>query len=116
MFSPNSNSSDPEFLKTLLQPLLEDFQYWFDRSSTLLESETIDFLGDDLQADLLARVKQAQQEVGTAQMLLKATDGQVGLETSILMPWHQLVTECWQVSMRHRAQRSISDSSKNLRD
>ncbi|HEY9699948.1 MAG TPA: DUF2605 domain-containing protein [Trichocoleus sp.] len=116
MFSPDSNSSDPEFLKTLLHPLLEDFQYWFARSQTLLENEAIDFLGDDLQADLLARIQQAQQEVSTAQMLLKLTDGQVGLETSILMPWHQLVTECWQVGMRHRMQRSTPDSSQNLRD
>lgn len=99
---PNSNPSESELLKSLLEPLLEDFQYWFQRSRSLLETQTIDFLGAEAQADLLARVIQAQQEVGTAQMLLSATDGQVGVEASIMVPWHQLVAECWKVGMRYR--------------
>lgn len=98
----NPNFSESELLKTLLQPLLEDFQYWFDRASYLLESERIEFLPEAQQFDLLARVRQAQQEVSVAQMLLQATEGQAGVETSVLMPWHSLVTECWQVSIRHR--------------
>jgi hypothetical protein len=102
MFS--SNSSEQELLKTLLEPLLDDFQYWFERSRTLLESNEIAFLGPTGQADLLDRVIQAQQEVSTAQMLLKATDGKVGVETSVLMPWHRLVADCWNVSMRFRAE------------
>jgi hypothetical protein len=99
---PNSNPSEPELLKALLEPLLEDFQYWFQRSRSLLENKTIDFLESEAQADLLARVIQAQQEVGTAQMLLNATGGQVGVETSVLVPWHTLVAECWKVGMRYR--------------
>ncbi|MBD2462658.1 DUF2605 domain-containing protein [Oscillatoria sp. FACHB-1407] len=102
----NSNLPEPDLLKTLLEPLLDDFQHWFEQSRSLLESEDICFLGDEQQADLLARVKQAQQEVSTAQMLLKLTDGQVGVETAVLIPWHQLVTECWQVAVRLRLQRS----------
>lgn len=104
MFNPNSR--EPELLKSLLQPLLEDFQYWFERSQALFESEEISFMTAEEQSDLLARIKQAQQEVATAQMLLKVTEGQVGVETSVLMPWHQLVTECWQVSVRVRLERS----------
>jgi hypothetical protein len=100
MFNPNS--SEPELLKTLLQPLLEDFQYWFDRSHVLLTTQSIEFLGAEQQADLLARVEQAQQEVSAAQMLLQATDGRVGVETSVLVPWHHLVTECWQIAVRLR--------------
>ncbi len=102
----SQHSPDPEFLKNLLQPLLEDFQYWFNRSRTLLESETIEFLTTEQQAGLLARVQQAQQEVATAQMLVNLTEGQVGLDTAILMPWHHLVTECWQVGMRYRTQKA----------
>ncbi|NJO41998.1 MAG: DUF2605 domain-containing protein [Cyanobacteria bacterium CRU_2_1] len=102
MFNLNSNLPEPGLLKTLLEPLLEDFQYWFERSRTLLETYEIDFLGKEKQAELLARVKQAQQEVRSAQMLFHAIGGEVGLETSTLMPWHQLVTECWQVGMRYR--------------
>ncbi|MCU0566991.1 MAG: DUF2605 domain-containing protein [Oculatellaceae cyanobacterium Prado106] len=99
----DANLPEPELLQSLLKPLLEDFQYWFERSRTLLESNEIDFLGTQGQADLLERVKQAQQEVTTAQMLFNVTDGQVGLETSILVPWHQLLMECWRVSVKVRS-------------
>lgn len=101
----DSYSPEQDLLKTVLQPLLEDFQYWFARSRTLLETEDIPFLSPEQQSELLARVRQAQQEVNTAQMLFHATGGQVGVETAALMPWHQLVTECWQVAMRFRSQR-----------
>jgi hypothetical protein len=98
-----SQPSEQELLKSVLQPLLEDFQYWFSRSRTLLESEDITFLSDQQQSELLGKVKEAQQEVSTAQMLFQATDGKVGIETATLLPWHQLVSECWQVSMRWRS-------------
>jgi hypothetical protein len=108
---PNYNSDLPEseFLKSLLEPLLDDFQYWFERSQSLLETHKIDFLGDEGQADLLARVQQAQREINTAQMLMTAIGGQVGLDTSVLMPWHQLVTECWQVGLRFRLEHPDSE-------
>lgn len=102
----NPNLPEPDLLKTVLHPLLEDFQYWFGRSRSLLEKEEVTFLGTERQADLLARVMQAQQEVSTAQILMKATDGKVGVEMEVLMPWHKLLTECWQVSMRNRMEKS----------
>jgi hypothetical protein len=104
-----------ELLKDLLQPLLDDFQYWFGQSLPLLESSSLELVSVEEQADLLARVKQAQQEVSTAQMLLQATDGQVGVEMSVLMTWHQLVTECWRVAMRSRlSQPPILESGEEL--
>lgn len=102
MFNPNSDLPESNFLKTVLQPLLEDFQYWFNRSRSLLENHVINFLDPEQQTQLLERVKQAQQEVSTAQILFQATEGQVGIDTSVLVPWHQLVTECWQVGMKFR--------------
>jgi hypothetical protein len=105
MHSPNSRDAD--LLKSLLEPLLEDFQHWFMRSRLLLETEDISFLSDDQKADLLARIATAQQEVSTAQMLFKATDGQVGVEPSVLAPWHNLVTECWQIAVRFRLEQSM---------
>lgn len=99
----NPSLPEPELLKTLLQPLLEDFQYWFGRSRSFLENEKLSFLSQEQQYQLLERVKQAQQEVNTAQMLFKATNGQVGIDMATLMPWHQLVTECWKVAMRFRS-------------
>ena len=98
-----SQPSEQDLLKSVLQPLLEDFQYWFSRSRSLLESEDITFLSDQQQSELLERVKTAQQEVSTAQMLFQVTDGKVGIETATLVPWHRLVSECWQVGMRWRS-------------
>lgn len=102
----NSNLPEPELLKTVLQPLLEDFKYWFGRSRSLLETERISFLSIEQQSDLLNRVKQAQQEVSTAQMLFQATGRQVGIDMATLMPWHRLVTECWEVGMRFRSEQA----------
>ncbi len=113
---PQSQPSEQELLKTLLQPLLEDFQYWFSRSRSLLETEDITFLSEEQQSDLLSRVKTAQQEVTIAQMLFQATNGQVGVETATLVPWHRLVSECWQVGMRWRTMASIAPSSERADD
>ena len=98
----NPNLPEPELLRAILQPMLEDFQYWFARSRQLLETENIPFLSDQQQSDVLARIKHAQQEVNTAKTLFHATGGQVGVEMKVLMPWHQLLTECWQIATRFR--------------
>lgn len=90
---PDSNIHGPELLKTVLQPLLEDFQYWFGRSRHIAG-----FMSKEEQSDLLLRVKQAQEEVNTAKMLFSATDGKVGQEIATLMPRHKLVTECTECS------------------
>ncbi len=102
----NPRLPEPDLLKAVLEPLLEDFQYWFERSRQLLEREEIPFMSSNEQLDLLTKVKQAQQEVNTAQALFQATEGQVGVETAVLMPWHQLLTQCWQVAMRFRKEQS----------
>jgi Protein of unknown function (DUF2605) len=100
-----SNPPDSNILKAVLEPLLDDFQYWFTRSQTLLEGDAIAFLTETQQTELLAKVITAQQEVAATQALMKVTDGQAGVETSVLMNWHQLVTECWQISLRLRSER-----------
>jgi Protein of unknown function (DUF2605) len=99
---PSFEPSEQSLLKTILQPLLADFAHWFDRSIQLLETESMAFLTVSDQNHLLAKVKNAQQEVRAAQMLFNATDGQVGIEPSTMLTWHKLVGECWQVSTRFR--------------
>ncbi len=98
----NSQPSEQELLQNILQPLLVDFEYWFGRSTELLEREPITFLTPSAQDELLNRVKQAQQEVGIANMLFQAVGGQAGIEPSQMFAWHQIVTECWQISMQLR--------------
>lgn len=113
-FMRDSNLPESELLKTVLQPLLEDFQYWFARSRDFLETEQLSFMRKEEQSELLTRVKQGQEEVNTAKMLFSATDGQVGIDMATLMPWHQLVTECWKVAMRFRSQQDTSQHQDGI--
>ena len=98
----DSNLQGSQLLKDVLQPLLDDFQYWFARSRRLLETEQISFLTEQQKSSLLARVQQAQDEVNTAKMLFSATQGQVGLNMETIMPWHKLLVECQKVAMVYR--------------
>jgi hypothetical protein len=99
--------TEKELLKTVLEPLLEDFQYWFGRSRILLESEQMSFFTTQEQAELLARIVHSQQEVQTAQMLFQATGGLAGIDSKMLLPWHQLVAECWDVAQKWREDRQL---------
>ena len=102
----SSNAPEPELMKAVLQPLLDDFKHWFGRSISLLESETIDFLSEHEQQDLLDRVRQAQQLVTASQSLSQATGNQAGVDMSVVMSWQQLVHECWNVGIRFRQQQA----------
>ncbi|MGB3761571.1 MAG: DUF2605 domain-containing protein [Rivularia sp. (in: cyanobacteria)] len=109
----DSNLPEPELLKTVLQPLLEDFEYWFSRSQTLLETEHLPFLDKQDQSDLLTRVKVAADEVKAAKMLFRVAEGKVGIDMATLMPWHKLVTECWNVAMRFRSGRDSQEQHES---
>jgi Protein of unknown function (DUF2605) len=98
----SSSLPDPELLKTLLEPLLDDFKYWLGRAQSLLLNENIEFLSPEEHADLLKRVEQVLQEVRVSQSLFHATNCQAGVDTAILIDWHKLVAECWQVMIRFR--------------
>lgn len=102
--SSPSFQSRSDLLKTVLQPLLEDFQYWFNQGRSLLETHRLDFLSVGQQADLLERIKQAEQELAASQALFDATDGQVGVDTAVMVSWHRLITEYWQVKRQLRTE------------
>ncbi|MDJ0724651.1 MAG: DUF2605 domain-containing protein [Prochloraceae cyanobacterium] len=100
-----SQPKENELLKTILEPLLEDFQYWFKNSRSLLETEQLTFLSEREKAELLDRIKKTQQEVRATQMLFKATDGKAGVDPRTLIPWHHLVVQSWEVSKRWREEK-----------
>lgn len=75
----DSNLPGTELLKTVLEPLLEDFQHWFTRSRHLLETEQLSFMSDQEQSDLLLRVKQAQEELSTPKCYLLLPINKSGL-------------------------------------
>jgi phosphatidylinositol kinase/protein kinase (PI-3 family) len=101
--SPDGDLSETELLKSLLDPLLDDFEYWFERSQALLSDHEMDFLDAQAQADILARVVQAKEEVKAARSLFRAIGSQVGVDPAVMAIWHRLVAECWQVASRYRA-------------
>lgn len=100
--------TDPDLLKSLLNPLLEDFEYWFERSHTLLENERLEFMELEEQQGLLSRVTEMQRSVSAMQSLVSATNGQAGVDMKVLMDWHRLVHECWGVSMKHRQSKDLN--------
>lgn len=109
----NAPLPESNILQTILQPLLDDFQYWFARSRQLLESEVLAFLEPQQQADLLQRVCEAQQKVSATQALLQATGGSAIVEMPVVMEWHRLVGECWQVAIQYRANQAEFQASRN---
>lgn len=82
----NPSLPETQLLKALLQRQLDDFWSWFERSINLLKTEDILCLGSQEQCDLLARVRQAQQEVSAAQALFQAMGGEIEGETAVLIP------------------------------
>ena len=102
-----SNTADPEMLKKLLEPLLEDFTYWFDRSQKLLSSKRLDFLLEADQQALLERVEHAIKEVSVAIALFRVTGHQVGVDMATMKPWHALLMECQAVGMRYYRNQAI---------
>ncbi|NEP42339.1 MAG: DUF2605 domain-containing protein [Okeania sp. SIO2H7] len=109
----NPKLPEPELLKAILEPLLEDFRYWFERSRQLLEEEEIDFLTREERSDLLTKIKQAQKEVNASAILFEATEAQVGVETPVLIQWHKLLTTCWQISARYRKNSNLFGNGKS---
>jgi Protein of unknown function (DUF2605) len=100
--NPPDNVSEIKLMQSLLEPLLEDFRYWFGRSLALLETEELTFLTSDAKADLTQRLKATMQEVGAASALFQASGKQVGVEVAVVNSWHKLLMECQNMGMRYR--------------
>jgi hypothetical protein len=91
-----------ELMQQVLEPLLDDFIYWFDRASLMLEQERLGFITQVEQELLLSRIRQSLKEVRSADALFKATGKQVGVDVKAMVPWHQLLMECQSIAIRHR--------------
>ncbi|MGB3296970.1 MAG: DUF2605 domain-containing protein [Phormidesmis sp.] len=97
---PEDLPEDANLMKTILPPLLADFQHWFASTVDMMTTRDVSFLTAEQQQHLLSRVKVAQQQVSVSQVLSAATDNQAGIEMPVVMAWHDLVHECWGVSLR----------------
>ncbi len=101
--SPDFAQPAPEqLLAELLEPLLEDFGYWFGKSADLLQNHRLEFISEQEQAQILARVRVAQREVETAKTLFALSGKKVGIDAQAMLPWHNLLMECQALGMRYR--------------
>jgi hypothetical protein len=96
--------NNSQLLEQLLEPLLEDFLYWFERSEVLIRDTEINFLSEAERTNLLERLATAQQEVQTAKLLFTMSGKQVGIDVQAMAPWHALLMECQAIGMRYRQQ------------
>ncbi len=97
---PDDSAENADLMKSVLPPLLEDFQHWFGRTLEMMETRNVGFLSAEQQQDLVDRVRLAQKQVSASQMLASATDGQATISMPVVMAWNKLVHECWGVSLR----------------
>lgn len=110
----SSPNPETQLMSSILEPLLEDFKYWFSRSQSFLESEKITFLSISEQEQLLQKIKHSLEEVNTATMMFKITEGQAGIDTKVLFGWHQLVGECWTLVSKWRQHKNLSSDTKDI--
>ena len=94
---PAEMPDDQALLKKVLAPLLDDFSYWFERSLSALEKEQLSFMSQQEQNKFMARIRDAQAEVGAAKSLFNATDGKAAIDMNVLVPWHKY---CRQAQLR----------------
>jgi len=105
MSLPNpANQPDQPIVQAILEPLLDDFKYWFSETETLLNSPQADCLANPDRQALLQELGEAQQAVATARTLMLATEGHAGVDMAVVTRWHQLVNKCWQTSRYIRLQ------------
>lgn len=101
MRSPESS----EIVPKLLEPLLDDFLYWFGQSIRRLKAGPLEFMTAEEQAQLLQSIQTAMQEVQSAKALLQATG--VGVAPETLNTWHQWVVQGWRIAQQQRAAESL---------
>ncbi|NER81852.1 MAG: DUF2605 domain-containing protein [Leptolyngbya sp. SIO1D8] len=103
MFFPEpSNVPEQPLVQTILEPLLDNFQYWFNEATVLLTAPESNCLDVDNRRTLIERIRVAEKEVATVRVLLAATDGQAGIEPLMVRDWHHLVAQYWQVARQVR--------------
>jgi hypothetical protein len=98
--------SDRQLLQTIIEPLLEDFIYWFNKSETMLTSQRINFLAKEEQSAMISKIQKHKQEISAAQSLFRAMNSAVIIEPSQVQKWHAAVKEYWSIAVKLRNQRT----------
>jgi len=116
MAFPSTPPEDAELLRSVLFPLLKDFQHWFGRTANRLEAQKITFLSPAEQATLLSRIYTAQKQVSASQAIASVTDGQASIDMPVVMGWHQLAQECWGIALRQRRENPLEKDPAEEKD
>lgn len=111
---PPSAAAD-ELLEQLLNSLLGDFRFWFERGEKLL-ALCPDLVMSPEQRQLLDQeLSMARRELLAATSLRQAIPGPMALELTTMAPWHRLVLKIWNLSAAlRRAGVSLPDTDEPL--
>ena len=91
-----------ELLDQLLDSLLLDFDFWFDRGLLLLQHCPESVLAAEDQEALSERLDTARKELIAARTLRSAAPVSMALDMQAMAPWHRLVLSDWNLSAELR--------------
>jgi len=99
--------SNPEpgagaLLDGLLDSLLGDFSFWFERGLLLLSHCPDGVMAAQDRHGLADQLQLASRELAAARSLRQAAPAPMALEMATLAPWHRLVLEVWGLSAKLR--------------
>jgi hypothetical protein len=99
--APRSGAAG-ELLDQLLESLLLDFDFWFDRGLLLLRHCPESVLSAAEQKTLSERLDTARKELIAARTLRSAAPVSMALDMQAMAPWHRLVLSVWNLSAELR--------------
>ena len=92
---PSNQSEAGVLLDQLLESLLADFDYWFQRGDELLRRCPDDVMGKTERDMFAARLTEGKKAITATRSLVKASSQPMAVSMSAMSPWHGLVTEVW---------------------
>ena len=93
---PDSHSA--QLLEELLESLLADFDFWFQRGLQLLELAPDSLLPPSEQRRLTTALTGALAELAAARALRQASPCPIALDMDAMAPWHRLMLRVWSLS------------------
>jgi hypothetical protein len=91
-----------ELLDQLLDPLLDDFAFWFGRGRVLLEHCPDAVMPPEERAALAEELESGGKTLLAARSLRAAAPVSMALDLQAMAPWHHLVMRCWALAARLR--------------
>ena len=89
-------------LDQLLDPLLEDFSFWFARGAVLLEHCPDSVMAAAERRAMAEALETSARALVAARCLRAAAPESLAVDLEAMAPWHRLVMRCWALAARMR--------------